>query len=135
MSGKGEHWTISARCTVSGTRIGSKVCADVTSLANTVGGHLVLGMDEAEGVPTAADGVLVPDIDKEMLRLQQILRSGTQPKLPAVGMHPIRLASGNVLPRNPRCQELGSPPRRGQWRRVASLPRTHVQRQVSAGRS
>lgn len=73
-----------------------EVCADVTSLANTVGGHLVLGMDEAEGVPTAADGVLVPDIDKEMLRLQQILRSGTQPKLPAVGMHPIRLASGNV---------------------------------------
>ncbi len=73
-----------------------ELCADVTSLANTVGGHLILGMDESEGLPTAAEGVSVPDIDKEMLRLQQVLRSGTQPKLPVVGMHPVPLSNGKM---------------------------------------
>lgn len=71
-------------------------CADVTSFANTVGGHLILGVDEAKGLPIAAEGMSVPDIDKEMLRLQQVLRSGTQPKLPAVGMRPVRLDNGNM---------------------------------------
>jgi predicted HTH transcriptional regulator len=32
---------------------------DISSFANTVGGHLIIGMDEADGLPTALTGLVI----------------------------------------------------------------------------
>jgi predicted HTH transcriptional regulator len=43
--------------------------ADVSSFANTIGGDLIIGIEEAAGVPAAINGVSPPDMDKEIQRL------------------------------------------------------------------
>src|ERR1035438_1785257 len=55
--------------------------ADVSSLANTAGGDLIIGIAETNGVPTA----LVPitgDFDAECLRLEGMARDGLDPRIP-----------------------------------------------------
>jgi len=69
--------------------------ADVSSFANTAGGHLVIGMDEAGGVATALPGVAL-DPDAEIRRLDSLARDGLQPRLLNIRFHFIRLMNGNV---------------------------------------
>ena len=38
--------------------------ADVSSLANTVGGDIIFGIEEVGGLPTAIVGLLVADLDE-----------------------------------------------------------------------
>lgn len=45
--------------------------ADVTSFANAAGGHLILGVEEAKGIPTSIPGIECDDPDSESLRLEQ----------------------------------------------------------------
>jgi Putative DNA-binding domain len=53
--------------------------ADVASFANAAGGHLVLGVEERAGVPVSIPGISVTDADAEVLRLEQIIRTGIRP--------------------------------------------------------
>ena len=70
--------------------------ADVTAMANTAGGHLILGVDEQGGIPVAIPGLPPdPDPDKVKLRLQQILGANVEPRLPPVDMHHVWLDNGN----------------------------------------
>lgn len=55
--------------------------ADVSSFANTVGGDLVFGMEEDQGVPTAVVGIQALDLDLAIQRLENILRSGINPRM------------------------------------------------------
>ncbi len=66
---------------------------DVTSFANTMGGHLIFGMNEKDGKPTSLDGVVIQP-DDEILRLEQMARDGIRP--PVVGLQTacIPLANG-----------------------------------------
>jgi predicted HTH transcriptional regulator len=66
-----------------------------SSFANTQGGHIVFGMAEASGLPTKLEDLAGIDPDKEIQRLEQILRHGVRPSL-AIETKPVRLASGNV---------------------------------------
>jgi predicted HTH transcriptional regulator len=50
--------------------------ADASSFANTCGGDLIYGMDEAQGLPTQLTGFQSADADKEIRRLESILASG-----------------------------------------------------------
>ncbi len=69
--------------------------ADISAFANTLGGDLVLGVEEAQGVASASVGMAtVTDIDQEILRLTQIARSGLQPRLPVLELHPVPLTGG-----------------------------------------
>ena len=43
---------------------------DVSSFANTAGGHLIIGMDEAAGLPTGLVSLSIADPDQELLRLE-----------------------------------------------------------------
>lgn len=52
---------------------------DVSSFANAHGGHLILGIQEANGIATKLVGVKCDDPDAEILRMVQILRSGIEP--------------------------------------------------------
>lgn len=67
---------------------------DVSSFANTQGGFLIFGMSEANGVPQDLVGLAV-DPDKEILRLQQMLRAGIRPALANVEIEAVKLSNGN----------------------------------------
>ena len=69
--------------------------ADTSALANTLGGDLVLGMDEEQGVAVALPGLRSGiDADQEILRLTQIAQTGLQPRLPSLEMNAVPLPAG-----------------------------------------
>lgn len=71
--------------------------ADISALANTLGGDLVLGINEDQGVASGLPGLKAGiDVDQEMLRLTQIAQSGLESRLPALEMHPVPLAGGGT---------------------------------------
>lgn len=76
---------------------------DVSALANSHGGHLVLGIEETEGVATNVAGVDI-DADAEILRMEQILRNAIDPPISGIRMRSIPLAIGRkvLLLRIPR---------------------------------
>ena len=54
---------------------------DVSSFANTQAGDILIGVDEDKGVPTGIPGVSVADVDKEKLRMEEIVRRGLDPRI------------------------------------------------------
>ena len=81
---------------------------DASAMANSQGGHLVLGVKESKGVATELKGIKVPDLDREILRMEQILNSGLEPRVSGIRMKAIPLANGQsvVLIRIPRSWRL-----------------------------
>ena len=69
---------------------------DASSFANTMGGDLVIGMDEANGVPTAIPGVSVSDVDAEKLRLDETIRRGIEPRID-FAIHTIGTETGTTV--------------------------------------
>jgi len=55
--------------------------ADVSSFANTLGGDIIFGVSESEGLPTAVVGLPAVDIDTEILRLESLIRTGVAPRI------------------------------------------------------
>ncbi|MBW3617138.1 MAG: ATP-binding protein, partial [Proteobacteria bacterium] len=55
---------------------------DVSSLANSQGGHLLIGVDESAGAASAL-APLPGDPDKEVARLENLIRDGIEPRLTA----------------------------------------------------
>jgi len=70
--------------------------ADVSSLANSSGGHLVYGMREAAGLPIELCGLEVDDPDATVAALDNRIRDGIKPRIPGVVVWPVRLESGRV---------------------------------------
>src|SRR6185369_6116342 len=68
--------------------------ADVSSFANASGGHLVIGVKEAEGVPIELSGVEISDADATAQRIENLLREGLDPRLPDCEIRIIPLATG-----------------------------------------
>lgn len=69
--------------------------ADITALANTMGGHVVIGMDEEKGVATNLCGVPAElDLDKELQRLESMARDSVQPRLPGLHMRAVPIQDG-----------------------------------------
>jgi hypothetical protein len=66
---------------------------DVSSFANTAGGHIVIGIKEDGGLPTAVIGVAA-DLDAEKLRLENLLRDRIEPRILGLRMVPVDLDSG-----------------------------------------
>jgi hypothetical protein len=69
---------------------------DISSFTNTLGGDLLFGMEENQGIPTNLVGLPGIDPDAEILRLEQMARDGIRP--PIFGLHtvPVPLGNGNV---------------------------------------
>ena len=77
---------------------------DLSAMANTHGGHLIIGVKEHGGVAREVVGIDGLDLDAEILRIEQIIRSGLDPPIPGFRTKAIRLASGKdvILIRIPR---------------------------------
>jgi len=72
-------------------------CADVSSFANAAGGDIIYGMEEKEGIPINSIG-LSENLDEEINRLEQIARSGLEPRIPGLQFQPIKgFRNGPVL--------------------------------------
>lgn len=67
---------------------------DVTSFANTAGGHLIIGMEESTGVADALIGLKARPPDDEKLRLENVIRDGVEPRLVGVGIREVILSGG-----------------------------------------
>lgn len=76
---------------------------DISALANSHGGHLLLGIEETEGIAKNLAGLDI-DADAEMQRMVQITRNGLEPPIPGIRIRAIPLATGRkvLLVRVPR---------------------------------
>jgi hypothetical protein len=74
----------------------AELLADVSSFANTAGGDLVIGIAETCGVPNA----IVPltgNADDERRRLEDIARTGLEPRVRNLQTRAIQLAEGGAI--------------------------------------
>jgi hypothetical protein len=69
---------------------------DVSSFANSSGGDLIYGMKEADGVASEVSGLQINNIDNEILRLEGIIRTGIEPRIPGLIVHPVPLQTTGV---------------------------------------
>ena len=67
---------------------------DITAFANTIGGHVVIGLAEEGGVPKRIVEITDTTVDDEKLRLKNLIRDGVQPGLLGVEMHEVALNGG-----------------------------------------
>lgn len=90
-----EGKTIEYKSSLPGNTDGDKkeFLADVSSFANTAGGDLLYGIEEQAGIPTTLTGIQIENVDAQKLRLESMLRTGIDPKLPRVDIHFVALVS------------------------------------------
>jgi len=76
---------------------------DISALANSHGGHLVIGVKENEGVAADIPGVDV-NSDDEILRMERMVRDATEPPISGIRMRSISLKNNRkvILLRIPR---------------------------------
>lgn len=68
---------------------------DVSALANTAGGDLLLGVTEKDGLIVDILGIEIPSPDKTILDLEQRIRDGIEPRLrPNPQFHTFEIAAG-----------------------------------------
>lgn len=72
--------------------------ADITSFANAQGGDILYGVAEAKGIASEIGCLSVEDADKELLRWEDILLAGVEPRLPGIKLRWIDCgAKGSVM--------------------------------------
>jgi predicted HTH transcriptional regulator len=71
--------------------------ADVSSFANASGGDLIFGIEAQNGIPSKLVGLPPLSLDGDILRLENILRDGLDPRIPNVKFWPIKLMSRMAL--------------------------------------
>jgi hypothetical protein len=87
---------------------------DVTSFANSQGGHLVIGVDETDGVASSIVPIANIDPDAEILRLENILRDSIEPRISGLGLRAVPLTGGFVVA--VRVPKSGNPPHRAAYK-------------------
>ena len=65
--------------------------ATISSLGNTEGGDILLGVEANDGVPVGLPGIEIDNPDGETLRLEHVLLNGLDPRLPRVDIQPVRI--------------------------------------------
>jgi hypothetical protein len=67
--------------------------ADVSSFANSSGGHLIYGMVEEGGIPVALNGLDIEDYDQVKQRLENLIRGGIEPRIPSLAIQRVPLSN------------------------------------------
>lgn len=71
--------------------------ADISSFANTSGGHILFGIKEESGIPVNISGFSNIDFDKEILLLENIIRDSIEPRISGISMKKISGESVNPV--------------------------------------
>ena len=71
--------------------------AEVSGFANTVGGDLLFGIEESAGIPTSIYGISSDNIDQEILRLENAIRTGIEPRIAEVALKTIKTLENKYL--------------------------------------
>lgn len=74
-----------------------KLLCNLTSFANAVGGYLIYGIDEKDGIPVEIMGIDSTSIDSEKLRIENLMRDGVEPRIPGFNLHPISIGEGKSV--------------------------------------
>ena len=67
--------------------------ADVSSFSNAAGGHLIFGIKESNGLPEAIAGLEIEDPDATILRIENMIRDGIEPRITGIKVHIVKLDS------------------------------------------
>ncbi len=101
---EGRHLDYKRELPTSGNDAKKEFLADVTSFANSGGGVIVFGVAEEKdaagkntGVPEEIVGLGGANLDAEQLRLEQWLRTGVEPRLPAHRFHVSEIEPGKQV--------------------------------------
>lgn len=70
--------------------------ADVSSFANASGGDLIFGISEKDGIPQDLLGIEIGNKDDDLLKLENIIRDGIEPRLPSIDIRYIELSNSKV---------------------------------------
>ncbi len=70
---------------------------DITAFANCLGGHLIIGIEEADGVAAALSPLAGIDVDAELLRLESIARTGIEPSIIGLRMKRVPTETGDLI--------------------------------------
>lgn len=70
---------------------------DISSFANSSGGHLIIGMQEAAGGAYALTPLMDIDPDRELQRLENLVRDGLEPRVVGIRMKSIPIDGGYVF--------------------------------------
>lgn len=71
--------------------------ADVSSFANALGGDIVYGIVDEGGAAAAVAPFTDINVDQEVLRLEHIIRSGIDPRIPGVRAKAVAINGGWIL--------------------------------------
>lgn len=71
--------------------------ADISAFSNTSGGHFLIGIRESSGVPEDIVGIDVDNLDAEILRLENMIRDGIEPRPPGLKTYSVSLENGKVV--------------------------------------
>jgi hypothetical protein len=71
--------------------------ADISSFANSGGGHLVIGVKSKGGIPTTFNPTKMDDPEKEVLRLENLVRDGVDPRIAGVSSKYLHRDGGFVF--------------------------------------
>ena len=76
----------------------TKFLCEVCAFANSAGGDLIYGIEEdKEGYPIALNGIQTSSIDKEIQKLNNLLRTGIEPKIPGIEIKYIDINNNNFI--------------------------------------
>lgn len=69
---------------------------DLSSFANTAGGHLIIGVSENGGVPTGVHP-LSGNSDKDLQRLENLARDGIEPRISGLQIKSVQIGAGGYV--------------------------------------
>ena len=71
--------------------------ADVSSFANSHGGHLIFGVSEVNGVPNKIEGIEITDYESEVLRIENLIRDGIKPRINGISIGQVKIQTGKSV--------------------------------------
>lgn len=70
---------------------------DISSFANSFGGHLIIGIEEQNGIPTKISAIKDINQDAEIQRLDNLIRDAVEPRITGVKIRAISIEAGSFV--------------------------------------
>ena len=70
---------------------------DISAFANSSGGHLLIGIEDADGAALAVKPLDSISVEAQLLRLEQMARTGVEPNLLGLRMMAVQVDGGAII--------------------------------------